>query len=170
MGKQWYFIGMPHPMKVAGLVAGVVLSAVTMAAAQQGRPRETPADAIIRLYATASTENAEWGIGEVAAGRRQVLTEEAARAAVSGMMRDPESTRFRGITINPETGAVCGYFNARNAYGAYVGYEPFVYFHSRNRSEPVARAGSPPAGHIGPPSLPFLMRAQCLASDPPTKP
>ncbi|CDX16431.1 exported hypothetical protein [Mesorhizobium sp. ORS 3324] len=52
---------------------------------------------------------------------------------VAKVMRDPTSLIFRGLT-HPNTGSpfvdngvVCGFVNGKNAYGAYVGFTPFVY-------------------------------------------
>lgn len=49
-------------------------------------------------------------------------------SAVSDAMRDPESTRFRKWTayqLSNGDRVVCGEVNAKNGFGAYVGYSPF---------------------------------------------
>lgn len=48
-----------------------------------------------------------------------------AQAYIGDLTRDPEAAKFRKI----EVGAYCvtGEVNAKNAYGAYVGYLPFMY-------------------------------------------
>lgn len=49
-------------------------------------------------------------------------------------LKDPESARFRNVFTKEnkkEDGSisylVCGEINAKNSYGAYVGYKPFYY-------------------------------------------
>jgi hypothetical protein len=51
-----------------------------------------------------------------------------AKAAVSRKMKDPSSTQFRELTLYDHNGImiVCGEVNAKNSYGAYDGYFPFV--------------------------------------------
>lgn len=39
-------------------------------------------------------------------------------------MRDPRSVQFEGVRVAQDT--VCGRYNAKNAYGAYTGFERFV--------------------------------------------
>jgi hypothetical protein len=46
-------------------------------------------------------------------------------------LKDPDSVQYDniravGLTEHPSTWAICGSFNARNAYGGYVGYRRFV--------------------------------------------
>ncbi|WP_109150679.1 hypothetical protein [Azospirillum sp. TSO5] len=56
----------------------------------------------------------------------------AAEEAVRKDLKDPESARFRPpfMAFRDESGdiAVCGYANAKNSYGGYVGFEPFRAF------------------------------------------
>lgn len=50
------------------------------------------------------------------------------QSAVADTLRDPESARFRSVRVvraADGTDALCGQLNAKNAYGGYVGYEPF---------------------------------------------
>ncbi|GEO83052.1 hypothetical protein ROR02_31830 [Pararhodospirillum oryzae] len=44
------------------------------------------------------------------------------------LMKDPESVRVKGVRVVDFAGGkvVCGEFNAKNGYGAYTGYKPFV--------------------------------------------
>lgn len=62
-------------------------------------------------------------------------TLEAARADVRRKLRDPESARFRKgsvATATLESGrtvkVICGYVNAKNAFGGYVGEGPWFVF------------------------------------------
>lgn len=50
---------------------------------------------------------------------------EAAQAKLSMKMKDPESTRYVDVVISEKGGLVCGWVNAKNSYGAYVGFKPF---------------------------------------------
>ncbi|QPS74034.1 hypothetical protein [Delftia acidovorans] len=47
------------------------------------------------------------------------------RGFVSHGMRDPASTQFRNEKLR-ESGWLCGEVNAKNAYGAYVGFKRFL--------------------------------------------
>jgi hypothetical protein len=54
---------------------------------------------------------------------------ERAKILVAHDLKDPESARFRSLGVySTETGAraVCGEMNAKNSYGAYVGYKKFA--------------------------------------------
>jgi len=48
-----------------------------------------------------------------------------AKAAIAMKMKDPESARFAGVVVSPKGSTVCGWVNAKNSYGGYVGYKPF---------------------------------------------
>lgn len=53
-------------------------------------------------------------------------------ARVRQNLKDPESARFDKVTFNTETGAGCGYVNAKNSMGGYVGFQSFIlYKHGR---------------------------------------
>lgn len=49
-----------------------------------------------------------------------------AKAAIISTLKDPESVQFRGISRTP-AGDICGEYNAKNSYGGYAGFEPFMY-------------------------------------------
>lgn len=57
-----------------------------------------------------------------------------AKDAVTSTLRDPDSVKFRDIR-EAKSGAVCGYYNGKNAYGGYAGYSPFLYFSKDTRVE-----------------------------------
>lgn len=52
-----------------------------------------------------------------------------AKKAVADQMRDPDSVKFRDVALYRQLEskelALCGEFNAKNGYGAYVGYRRF---------------------------------------------
>lgn len=57
--------------------------------------------------------------------------EQIAKAAVAGMLKDPESARFQGIygmqrAGHPEVTSICGEVNAKNSYGGYAGFSRFL--------------------------------------------
>jgi hypothetical protein len=49
----------------------------------------------------------------------------AARDKVRTLLRDPSSARFDNEVITA-AGSVCGWINARNAFGGYAGRSPYV--------------------------------------------
>jgi len=54
----------------------------------------------------------------------------AAKATLVSKLKDPESARFRDVvrTVSSETGKtriICGWVNAKNSFGGYVGFKPF---------------------------------------------
>lgn len=51
--------------------------------------------------------------------------ERIARAEFSKILRDPESLQLRNISIGFNE-SICGEYNAKNAYGAHVGFKRFV--------------------------------------------
>lgn len=58
-------------------------------------------------------------------------SEQEARERVAAQLRDPNSAQFRNINmIAQSTGgeAVCGEVNGRNAFGAYSGFQRFVFY------------------------------------------
>lgn len=59
----------------------------------------------------------------------------ALKAAAGGKLKDPYSVQFERMTratrpnVRGEpTDVVCGYFNAKNSYGAFTGARPFIFF------------------------------------------
>lgn len=41
--------------------------------------------------------------------------------------KDPDSVKFKDLSLNSSGDGLCGYVNAKNSYGAYVGFTEFVY-------------------------------------------
>lgn len=50
-----------------------------------------------------------------------------AKNAVRQTLRDPRSAQFRNVQDCPTGRGVTGEFNAKNAYGGYTEFEPFLY-------------------------------------------
>lgn len=56
-----------------------------------------------------------------------------AKKAVLAHLKDPSSVqwqdvRYKVMGTNPQVTYVCGAFNAKNSFGAYVGFKQFVYY------------------------------------------
>lgn len=67
----------------------------------------------------------------------------AVEDTISRRFKDPEAARFRDIMARRELAEdfiyVCGYVNAKNAFGGYVGYSPFAVILTHGaRNAPVA--------------------------------
>lgn len=45
---------------------------------------------------------------------------------VRNKLKDPQSARFSRITYQKHTNVICGYVNAKNSYGGYIGDRRFV--------------------------------------------
>jgi len=69
------------------------------------------------------------------------VNERALRAALEETLKDSESARFRQIKHKPSGSrgiwTICGEVNAKNGYGGYAGYEPFVGTAAKETSAPV---------------------------------
>lgn len=52
---------------------------------------------------------------------------EDAKSRIAFKMKDPESARFADVSVNMtgKTPLVCGWINAKNSFGGYVGFKPF---------------------------------------------
>ncbi|WP_423708625.1 hypothetical protein [Undibacterium sp. WLX3042] len=51
---------------------------------------------------------------------------ESLKQQVTHNLKDPESAKFREVKLNKAKTALCGEVNAKNGFGAYGGYQPFV--------------------------------------------
>jgi hypothetical protein len=97
----------------------------------------------LRQESTSKAESdAEAARSAIAAGSKTRLTIADAEGNLRQMMKDPESVRFRDVHANRATGAVCGYYNAKNSYGGYVGESPFIYYHSPSYPAPQMLFGN----------------------------
>jgi len=75
-------------------------------------------------------QEAESARAAIEANTLEPYTIEFAEGVIRRDLRDPESARFRDVRRNTEKGAVCGYVNAKNGYGGYVGEAPFIVYYS----------------------------------------
>lgn len=50
-----------------------------------------------------------------------------AKQAVASLLNDPQSAQFSDFSNGAKEGDFCGYVNAKNRFGAYVGKTPFAY-------------------------------------------
>jgi hypothetical protein len=55
-----------------------------------------------------------------------------AQEAVRRDLRDPESAQFRDVKRCDKPNAIQGEVNAKNAYGGYTGFKPFIYVDGRS--------------------------------------
>lgn len=60
------------------------------------------------------------------AKRLGVAAVEKVKRDILESMKDPDSAKFRRITISPDGSMVCGEVNAKNSMGGYVGFKKFV--------------------------------------------
>jgi hypothetical protein len=69
-------------------------------------------------------------------GCAQAPTPEArAREALQAVVRDPASLKVDNISADEKSGIICGEFNSRNAFGAFVGNQAFVFDGIQTRLE-----------------------------------
>lgn len=94
-----------------------------------GRTAKTIATALMLLTSPAMAEDVSEinGMGaEVKLTDKQLA---AAKAAIADQLRDPDSAKFIGVLgshpKDSEDVMVCGFVNAKNAFGGYVGKTPF---------------------------------------------
>lgn len=57
-------------------------------------------------------------------------SEYEAKKALKGLLTDPSSVQFSDLRQGAEPGNVCGFFNAKNRLGGYVGKTAFFYENS----------------------------------------
>lgn len=53
--------------------------------------------------------------------------------AVTAQMKDPLSAQFKWPMMRGDAGTYCGYVNAKNSFGGYVGFHLFAVFVSREK-------------------------------------
>ncbi len=61
------------------------------------------------------------------------------KKAFADRLKDPYSTKFKDVRIASD-GTMCGEVNAKNSYGAYIGYTTFngLYFDKDKNGNPVS--------------------------------
>ena len=87
-----------------------------------------------------------------------------AKKEVGNELRDSATAKWKDFT--PYIGkdgrkyGVCGYLNAKNAFGAYIGWTPFIYSWSKDKKETFIDIlhGNPPN-----PELIELWNVKCLS-------
>lgn len=63
----------------------------------------------------------------------------AIRETIKRQLKDPESARFRWVAYTGLDELYCGFVNAKNSYGGYVGFKPFaVMLATNNMGKQVA--------------------------------
>jgi len=87
---------------------------------------------ISSLTATASPLSAQPKLGSSSTDADdKTLIQEGENAATHDL-RDPDSAKFRDIRVRGDN--VCGEINAKNGFGAYIGYRPFYAVHRKEGS------------------------------------
>lgn len=61
-----------------------------------------------------------------------------AKDALKSLLNDPDSAKFSRLSPGKQKGDVCGYFNAKNRMGGYVGETAFIYEKTLRRAMIVA--------------------------------
>jgi hypothetical protein len=61
----------------------------------------------------------------------------AAQDAIKKYLHDPDSAKFSGMFQGVNKGDACGYVNAKNRMGGYVGSSPFIYRADINQAKIV---------------------------------
>jgi len=64
---------------------------------------------------------------EVLTAKKADMRIDAATRAIKSVLNDPTSAQFKNLKYHPESGAVCGMFNAKNAMGGYSDFRAFAY-------------------------------------------
>lgn len=54
------------------------------------------------------------------------MSEDALRGVVLAALKDPTSATFKDVRHVGSGRAICGLVNAKNSYGAYIGFKAFV--------------------------------------------
>ena len=70
------------------------------------------------------------GLLAACAGNEQSASFEKAKAGIASQLKDPSSAQFRGMKARrTDKGAVvvCGEVNAKNGFGGYIGFTPFIW-------------------------------------------
>lgn len=78
-------------------------------------------------FATQKVRNSESNDFMNATKKNDVKFIALVKGKVSETMKDPDSTQFKDLSVVRRDGGiwVCGSVNAKNSYGAYIGFEPF---------------------------------------------
>lgn len=112
------------------VAAGAVLTALAgcMPFTPTARPFDDSLDRLANLSRQRVAVQSRTVETALQAGQTEAQIVAAAQETVADSLKDPESARFRGVAIKTYNGnrIVCGEVNAKNSYGGYVGYEPFV--------------------------------------------
>ena len=129
------------------LIVVAIFAGVLLATSAVLQPRSTPAIAAAPAVAAPTAEQIAAKAAEVEAARKVAAEKEKAEAgeaqayadtkvaleSVRNTLADPDSALFkdvwavRGQIANaPPTTFACGTVNAKNGFGGYVGYMPFV--------------------------------------------
>ncbi|WP_315809468.1 hypothetical protein [Pseudomonas sp. C9-3] len=114
------------PPKKTSVVTWLVLATIVIVVAK-GMLTEKPPEPTKTPDQIAADAAAEKQRAAEAKVRQEVfLTQAIAKEAVLAKLKDPDSAKF-GQIISKASGIVCGYVNAKNAFGGYTGDKAFMY-------------------------------------------
>lgn len=131
---------------LGGLAVGVVATVIVMSSlrrerADMARPLRAEltarsSQATVLAPVTQATEPVAQvkARAEDAARRQREAEEKSAEATaierfkdrIRITLKDPDSAQFQGLHLAPDAAALCGQINAKNGFGGYVGFRPFV--------------------------------------------
>lgn len=98
------------------VLLGALISILAGASAHAGEGSKSPLDSIKKAQAVRKAKSSEV----------QLIT----KAVHDSDLRDPMSAQLRRVVVGKNADGTgmhfCGEFNAKNAYGAYVGFKPFM--------------------------------------------
>lgn len=109
---------------------------LTACAPQPYTPPGAAVNNISQDWHTRARASAEWSKNAIARGERRPITIAEAEQSIRSSMADREAVRFTNVRRNPENGAVCGEYNGKNSYGAYVGARNFIVHHAADTTRP----------------------------------
>lgn len=105
----------------------ITLSALALSVAAQTPEQVAYFKKQVEIANGRLTNYSEEVSGALAVKSRPALIAQVKRNIANGL-KDPDSAKFRDVTLRPfaKGHVVCGQVNAKNSYGAYVGFVPFV--------------------------------------------
>lgn len=137
-------------MKAKILIAAISSTLVGCSPVQYNKTYKNPIDDV-RAYSYQIIELYAAETGKYIRANGEKKAKEAALLNLRNDMKDPESARFKNVRLVPySTGKVfCGEVNAKNSYGGYIGFMPFVagisgaeIYDTRNSKYPDIQAAS----------------------------
>ena len=91
---------------------------------------------------------------------------ERAMASAKDAMKDPTSVKFKDLTVSAKARCMYGQILGRNSFGAYNGYQPFIWINGQTYIDPGEVQSNIIADNVG--DVVSYMRAknQCMSAMP----